>query len=242
MAVWVNLAGRTPHKTYLLYIMIVTSLNNPETRYIWIKVPRNASRSYSRLFSPGYIWSDIHLHVPYTQEVLKYPNTPGLAIVRHPVSRFISILKYITNELNGCEHPECMECKLYRIHIPLDTIKNLCDFLNDNFEKNCNIKDISLSKIFKIQDDTFVRSFFHTQSYYCYHPKVKIFHYESLEEFNKWIQEELGYDTTGLGSIGGEEKYVLNHLDFSDTYFIKTIEKLYYDDFKLFGYPLQYLT
>lgn len=217
--------------------MIVTSLKNTDIKYIWIKVPRTASKSYSDLFFANYNPKTSHFHIPFAQINSKYKNIPGFAVVRHPVTKFISGLKYITNHLIGNSLNSD-----YDVKIPLDSIKTLCDFLNNNFEMNCNLLNISLCKIFNTKDDIIISSFFKTQANYCYHPKVKVFHYENLGEFNYWIEDVLGYDTSNIKKIGSEEKNYLTHLNFKDPYFIKTVEKLFYIDYKVFNYPLVYLT
>ncbi len=125
------------------------------------------------------------------------------------------------------------------------------NFLNTVLDRNCELKGASISSIFLDTDVTEVTpirnfinataSFFKTQAEYAYHPKVKIFHYEKLNEFIEWIDTSLGYDTSKIHRFNASVESTQINVDFNHPEFVKTIENLYYIDYKVFGYPLRYL-
>ena len=47
----------------------------------------------------------------------------------------------------------------------------------------------------------------------------------------------LGMDTSKLERVGVTKDNKLGHLDFTDTNFVKLLEHLFYDDYKVFNYP-----
>ena len=73
------------------------------------------------------------------------------------------------------------------------------------------------------------------------YPPVKIFRYEQLEEFNDWIESTLGYNTQHIEKYNSSADE-LQHIDFENPKLIKTVERLFYDDYKVFNYPFQHLT
>jgi len=201
--------------------MIISSKITNE-KWIWVKVPKTGTRAYLKMFYPE-LDSSLHFHFTFhTLYDHHQRKHPGFTVIRHPRTRFISALKHLSQlDLLG--------------NMPSDTIENLTDFLFTNFDKNCVPKH-TLENIFSVDYLKYHESFFQTQVYWAYHPKVTWFKYENLQQFNKWIETRLGYDTTKLQQIGKTDKHHLNHLDFQHSAFQKVVQHLFQDDFTLFDY------
>lgn len=252
--------------------MIVTSKISGE-KYQWVKIPRTATVSYRSLFFPD---TDnrivLHTHTKYNEHETcdncaneAHKNYPAFVLIRNPISRFISSLRFISSRFENLEIDientkqdvfkrcdVCGEEKRILQHrnerFNRDTLnvfkfwedENIFyDFMYDNFQKNCNLKPgMSYEDIFTTPDSTFIRSFFKTQLSACYHPAVKIFKYENIDEYNYWIEKELGYDVSKLKKINAsrvltDKKEVL---DYTSKKFTDLVKHLFYDDFKYFGY------
>jgi len=227
--------------------MVLTSLHDSK-QYFWIKVPRTATQAFSKFFTkyvpkePG-IPDDIHRHFSYLElQELYNQKLPAISVVRHPVSRFKSIIYYLAERHSNTQS----SAKLL-----WESTESCVNFLNTVFDRNCELKRASIPSIFLDTDVTefipirnFINataSFFRTQAEYAYHPKVKIFHYERLNEFIEWIDTSLGYDTSRIYRFNASVESTQINVDFTHPEFVKTIENLYYIDYKVFGYPLRYL-
>lgn len=227
--------------------MILSSLNDNK-QYFWIKVPKTATVSFSHLFTrytskePGTDhkkqshFSYIELQKMYQQQL------PAVSVVRNPVSRFKSIIYFLENLRPNTRSD---------VRLLWESTESCVNFLNTVFERNCTLKGTSFSSIFVDTDMSdylsvtnflgAVNSCFRTQAEYAYHPKVKIFYYEELHKFIEWIDTALGYDTSKICKANVSTKSTNVNVDFNDPELIKTIENLYYIDYKVFGYPLRYL-
>lgn len=221
--------------------MILNSKIN-DKKYLWVKVPRTASTFYTLNFFPdlyvgnseNYSLTRDHLHEPYKNMVSKYGSHPGITIVRNPHDRFVSSLRYMKQK--SIEHNHIA----YSMSIPTDSIEVLCNFLEKNFNRDC-ITTNSLEQIFNKQDISFTRSFFITQTEFAYHPKVNIFKYENLSEFDEWLNKELGISIQNDRPKNYTKKDILSHLNFEDEQFVRIIENMFYTDYKVFNYKLKYL-
>lgn len=247
--------------------MIVTSLID-EKKYFWVKVPRTATHSYEKLFFPELHSDDkyvFHLHAPFSDfKLAACKNKPniegGFSLIRHPIDKFISGLKYLkmkredvpptTINVSVCEFcGEIIEMKnderfktSYEENLKfVDFLKDentFYDFMYSYFDKNCNPKySYTLEDIFQTENVSFVKSMFVTQTKFAYHPKVKIFQYENLKEFNSWIESTLGYSTSNLGKINSSKNVTLN-IDVTTQKFKDLVKYLFNDDFKIFGYTI----
>ncbi len=166
----------------------------------------------------------------------------AVSVVRHPVSRFKSIIYYLADRHINTQSSA---------RLLWESTESCVNFLNMVFDRNCELKGASIPSIFLDTDvSEFIpirnfinatHSFFKTQAEYAYHPKVKIFHYEKLNEFIEWIDTSLGYDVSKISRFNASVHTNRVNVDFNHPEFIKTIENLYYIDYKVFGYPLQYL-
>jgi len=227
--------------------MVLTSLLDNK-QYFWIKVPRTATQAFSKFFTlyvpkePG-IPDDIHSHFSYLElQEIYQQQLSAVSVVRHPVSRFKSIIYYLADR-----HPNTQSSA----KLLWESTESCVNFLNTVLDRNCELKGASISSIFLDTDVTEVTpirnfinataSFFKTQAEYAYHPKVKIFHYEKLNEFIEWIDTSLGYDTSKIHRFNASVESTQINVDFNHPEFVKTIENLYYIDYKVFGYPLRYL-
>lgn len=222
--------------------MILSSLCSSE-KYFWIKVPRTATMSYQGLFLKYYdgdvkceihdpAYGQLHTHYPYDSLCKMYnQRLPGITLVRHPLTRFISGLHQL--KLLSEEH---------NFQVPfLEDMSSCVKFLSKNFDRNC-YTSTNFEDLFLEANPRITISFFHLQIYFMYHPKVTWFKYENIEDFNNWIAVNLGYDLSLLSRINESKKESLTHLDFSEPKFIEVVENMFYDDYKILGYPFQYLT
>lgn len=205
--------------------MIISSKINNQ-KWIWVKVPKTGTRAYSKLFYP-HDEPKLHFHFTFHELYLQHQKQyMGFTVVRNPLTRFISALKHLA-ELDTFGK------------LPSDTIENLTNFLYDNFHQNCIPKnDTPLTTIFGIDYINYHESFFKTQVHWAYHPKVHWFKYEDLSVFNRWLNVNLGMDTSKLERIGVTKDNKLSHLDFTDANFIKLAEYLFHDDYKVFNYSV----
>lgn len=222
--------------------MILSSLLTGE-KYFWIKIPRTATVSYLNFFLNYYkgkvgcethdpALGQLHTHYTYLQLCNLYENKlPGVTVVRHPLTRFVSglhHLKYYSEE-------KTVDASF------LENMDSCVSYLNKFFGKNCDVS-VLYEDLFSTPAPFFAKSFFHLQISYMYHPKVMWFKYENIEEFNTWIEKNLGYDISLLPHENSSKKDLLSHLDFSDERFVRTVENMFYDDYKILNYPFQYLT
>lgn len=217
--------------------MILTSCITSE-KYFWIKVARTGTHSYKEIFNKYNQEEENHLHQSYHDMCRIHGMTlPAVTVVRHPLTKFISSVYYIEKRQSNTT----------------SIIKNLwqstescINLLNASFYRNCIRKTTRISDLFIDSDSNLAlrsyKAFFTTQTEQSYHPAVKIFKYENLNEFSSWITDVLGYDTTSVPKINGSEYHKKLNVDFNSRELIETVENLYYDDYKVFGYPFQYLT
>jgi hypothetical protein len=235
--------------------------------YFWVKIPRTATISYQELFTGIDATSEYfqHSHFRYGKiycdkvEASLF-NSPAFTMVRNPLSRFISGLKFIKttknkfnleNLKNNIEFKsQCPFCKEETIAIiekkefavPYDIFDFLktedifYDFMYANFDKNCHLKnEREFENVFGVRDASFISGFFQTQVYWAYHPKVKIFRYEEISKFNNWIEENLAYDTSKLKHKNSSSTVGLP-FDTNSNKFKKLVKHLFYDDFRYFNY------
>lgn len=249
--------------------MIVTSLID-EKKYFWVKVPRTATTSYKKLFFPELSHKNtrtIHLHIPFSDtKTTMCQNFPqleaGFSLVRNPVSRFISGLKYLKRRLTEqndilnidtflsiCEFcgeitildrneatNSFIESRKFINFLENETV--FYDLIYSHFDKNCNLKSGYMwGEVFQTENPSLVKSMFVTQTEFVYNPKVKIFHYENIHQFNSWIEHTLGYSASAVSNINSSKDVELN-IDFTTKKFKDMVKYLFHDDFKLFGYDI----
>jgi hypothetical protein len=205
--------------------MIISSKITNE-RWIWVKIPKTGTRAYSQLFNP-HPESELHFHYTfhslYNHHKRQYS---GFTVTRHPRTRFISALKHLVSLYQD------------KCGVPYNNMKHLVEFFYDNFDRNCVPKqNKTLQEIFQENLTQHHVAFFAPQTFWAYHPKVTWFKYENLQQFNRWIETRLGYDTSKLQQIGKVDKNHLAHLDFQHSSFQKVVHHLFQDDFTLFDYP-----
>lgn len=214
--------------------MVVKSLISDE-KYIWIRIPRTASKTYGKVFFPDGNYE--HKHSNYYHEAYTYGEMNAFSVVRHPYTRFVSSIKFMMKQqkLKG-------KVDRFNFTIPCTNTQILCDFFEDNLEKlkNC-FSNIDYHEVFRTMNTDFVKLFFIPQHHYAGFAPVKIFKYEELSKFNEWIETKLGYDTskTEVFNSSADE---LQHIDFQNPRLIKVVQRLFYDDYKVFDYSFQHLT
>jgi len=256
--------------------MIVNSKLKDE-KYFWVRVPRTGTIAYTKLFEgedydpvnkfahshQKYINTDCYLNC--SEEVRsKYKSYPAFSLVRHPVSRMVSILNKMTqmayrtqdewDQHPGIDYAFCSYCdqKISRPETlrPKEASETYKRFISDEdffykalygiFNKNCQYKntydELAEDLIYSGNGSSGFFASFRTQTEMAYHPKVKIFKYENISEFNNWIENTLGYDVSKLEIIHKSETFT--SINTNTNRFKELIEYLFHDDFKLFGYTI----
>lgn len=174
-----------------------------------------------------------HYHRNYSESKVtwsNYTNIRFFTVCRNPIARFTSSLKYLVER--SYKHS---------YNFPHDSMDNLVEFFYNNFDRNCFPKNEKpISEIFKIEDVSFIGTFFFTQVHWAYNPKVLVFRYENLTEYNTWLEEKFNFDISNLKKVGVAHVNHLEHLDFTSPEFIKLTEHLFHDDFIAYDYPLIY--
>jgi hypothetical protein len=210
-------------------------------QWCYVKIPRTGTKAYNSLFDESFA-SELKNnkfypigHAPYsTLSTTNDSSVKYFAVVRNPVDRFISSLRYMFER-------RATDRRISFI-IPNDTIHNMVTFFYENFNRNCQPKGNTLGEIFNVQSEWFIGSFFKTQKYWASSSEITVFKYENISEFNNWITNNFTYDISKLEALDLIETDPLNHLDFTDPEFIELVEHLFHEDFITFNYPLNYLT
>lgn len=203
-----------------------------------MKVPRTATHSFRQLFENYNPYPyDTHNHPSYIKLCEKHSVVySGVSVVRNPYTKFISSVFYILERQKNETSVENL----------WSSTKSCIKFLLDNFEKNLHCKSEKIRDLFIDEPSPELllayNALFTPQTSLVYHPKVTTFKYENLDEFKLWINTTLGYDTSILPKINQSKYEKILNVDFKSREFIETIEYLFYDDYKVFDYPLQYLT
>ncbi len=208
--------------------MLIQSKVSDE-KYIWIRIPRTASKTYGKVFFPDGNYE--HRHNNYYHETYTHGEIDAFSVVRHPYTRFVSSVKYMVKQQN-------LRGKVDRFNftLPCENTEVLCQFFDDNLEKlqDC-FSNTAYQEVFNTDDVGFVKLFFIPQHRYAGFPPVKIFKYESLNEFNLWIETTLGYDTSKI-EVFNSSVEELQHINFEDPSLIQIVQRLFEADYKFFGY------
>ena len=204
--------------------MLVKSLVNG-SEWIWIRIPKTASRAYRCVFN----FDEGHSHLSYHESIIKYGNVnKAFSVVRNPVDRLKS----------GITH-DIEEFEFHNPNTPFPDwmmdINLLCDLFFRAVGENCVTKDImSYTKI--MNDAGMMAEVLKTQCSAVNYPEVKVFRYENLQEFNNWIVDALGHKTTCVEVNGASNYEKYNWLDFSNPQFIELCKLIYKEDYEVFGY------
>lgn len=206
-----------------------------------------------------------HSHAPFLDFThamcMKKPVVEhGVSVVRHPKDRFISILKYLTMKYHILPPNNSSPTLLYvcefcgeKTHMSqehfvsaLGTARHVVEFLKSEdvfydfmysyFDKNCILKPgYTLESVFQTDNPGLVNSLLKSQIFFAYHPKVKIFKYENIQEFNHWIETTLGLSTQSLIKENTSSHKHLT-IDVTTKKFHDLVRYLFHDDFQVFGY------
>lgn len=217
------------------------SSTKTQKKFLWVKIPRTGTYSYARLFglyNPEFLKHPKHVHAAYWH-LKNFEKLPAFTVVRNPVDRFYSILGHYLFLQENCKQGNCIHeesqsfCAFHSMELPQENEKDIFDFFTSLAKKD--FRGLEHTRVFN-------DALFKSQTFYAYNPNVKIFRYENIQEFNEWIVNELGYDVSKLEFLNKHNTRFLSNIDKQHPYFIKTAEYLYNIDFKVFNYPLQYLT
>jgi hypothetical protein len=220
--------------------MIVKSLVD-NSEWIWIRIPKTATRAYRAIFAEGD--DQLHTHFSYKESVEIYGNVGrAFTVIRNPIDRLKSGIIHDVDEFQriyrDIPYPE------YQNALPTDgipypdwmlDINLLCDLFFEAVDENCKVKN---QKVYDklMWEAGMMAEVLKTQASAVNYPEVKVFRYENLAEFNVWIKESLGLDTTKV-PINGPSDYVkYNWLDFTSPRFIELAKVLYKEDYEVYGY------
>lgn len=244
--------------------MIVTSSVTGE-KYFWVKVPRTGTHAYQRLFFPElhqdktWIFHSHATFADFTRSMcVKKPHIErGVSVVRHPLQRFISGLKYLQMKYRTytpqtflyvcefCGDTSEITKQQYQQHtgtpdVVLNFLQNedmFYDFIYSYFDRNCVLKSgYTWEEVFQTENTGMVHAIFKSQMFFAYHPKVKIFQYENIHEFNAWIETALGISTIPLMKEVNTSTHQHLAIDVTTKKFQDLVRYLFRDDFKVFGY------
>jgi len=206
--------------------------------WCYIKIPRTASKAYTSLFDEEFsdnLKKNKYYpigHAPhFSLRNQLESSTKYFSVVRHPVTRFASCLRYIFQR----------QYTYLKDVIPHDTIHNMSSFLYEAFDRNCKPQS-KANKLLVSELHWFLPGFFKTQVFWLGNDDIKIFKYENLKEFNDWISTNFQININKLEHINSIEVDNLHHLDFNDKEFTILVEYLFHEDFITFNYPLTYIT
>lgn len=196
-----------------------------DSEWIWIRIPKTATRAYREVFN----LAEGHSHLSYHESIEKYGNIKkAFSVIRNPVNRLKSGIIHDIEEFDfhnsGVKFPEWM----------MD-IDLLCDTFLEAVGKNCQIINYNEYKKI-IADASLMCEVLKTQCSAVNHPEVKIFRYENLQEFNGWIQNTLGFNTSHIGINGASNYEKYNWLDFSNPRFTDLCKLIYKEDYEVYGY------
>lgn len=207
-----------------------------EAQSFWVKVPKTGTKAYRALLFPGNECIcgsaeclHFHTHSTYRELAELYGQTlPGFSVVRHPVTRFRSALNHLLPLYNTTFADTEALCDFLE-HSQLGSYVTSEPFLEPLFDTTpCTIPFSDIADL--------THTLFMPQMYWAYHPQVTIFHYENLPKFNSYLAT-LGYDTSTLQQRNVRPNQ-LAHIDFTHSRITSIVERLYRDDYEVFGYPL----
>jgi hypothetical protein len=208
----------------------------------------------------------IHSHAPYfsLQDARcenKVQVDGGFTVVRNPYDRFVSALKYLKKKRNSdlskwddaetilsvcefCGEQTIITKEQFDSSVDTDYIDFLenetifYEFVYSYFDKNCILKPGCFwEDMLNTEAISVVPTMFKTQTFFAYHPQVKIFKYENLQEFNNWIESTLGISTSTLSTYNSTNDVELN-INVTTNKFKDLVKYLFHDDFKLFDYDI----
>lgn len=213
--------------------MLIQSLINSEDKFIWLRVPRTATKAYSQLFFPDGNYR--HVHNSYLHEVIhnELGELPAFSVVRNPYTRFKSAIKYAYKR-----KIESGSTGRFNYSIPTESTDSLATFLTNVADSLVDTNNnAAFETAFLTTDLSFIRLMFRQQADFVGFENVTNFRYENLGELNLWIQTNLGFDTTTVPTINSSGD-VLSHIDFSDERIKLVVQKLFVKDFEMFDYAV----
>jgi hypothetical protein len=219
--------------------MIIT--DTTDAQWCYVKIPRTGTKAYTSLFDVDFA-NELKNNKFYPQGHAPYSSLSNIhgagvqyfAVVRNPVDRFISSLRYMFER-------KATDPRISFV-LPHDTIHNMVNFFYENFDRNCIPKGKTLGEIFNSTSEWFLGAFCKTQKFWTNDSSIRIFKYENISEFNDWLVNNFTYDISKLEHLDLIEIDALGHLDFTDPEFVQLAEHLFHEDFTLLNYPLTYIT
>ena len=211
--------------------MILKSRIN-DNSYAWVKIPKTATRSYSELVDN----TTPHSHMPYSVMTKKFGEYPCVTVVRDPYTRFVSSMRHVFGALNAqITHPHHVNHLIYSI--PLNNTTNFCNFFYKFYDKNCISFDPMVHHKIAYHNIQMYHPFFQTQtSMIRTATNPLIFKYENLNEFNIWLETEIGIDTSKLSYVGKSEKIIPFNIDLESEEIKSLVKYLFEEDYVQFNY------
>lgn len=206
--------------------MLVKSLVDGQ-EWIWVRIPKTATRAYRTVFQMA--GDEPHSHLSYNEAIEKYGNVgKAFSVIRNPVDRLKSGITHDVDEFKKIypnrQYPSWM----------LD-IELLCDVFFNILGENCQIRNKQAYYALSWEAGM-MAEVLKTQASAVNHPEVKVFKYENLEEFNKWINNTLGLNASYVEVNGASDYAKYNWLDFSNPRFTELCKLIYKEDYEVYKY------
>lgn len=206
-----------------------------DNKYLWIRVPKTASRAYSQLF---FNTIENHHHMPYQQLVHIEGNYPGVAVIRNPHDRFVSamhhffdIVKNMIEKTNG----EYLQ-RDSQFLLPCDDTTKFCQFFYQFYDKNFIPKNRQHHNTILQTNAYAILPFFKAQTHVLDGENILTFKYENLPEFHNWIETELGMDTSKIQRVGKIDNPTTFEIDLKSDEVKALVKYLFDEDYTRFNY------
>ena len=159
-----------------------------------------------------------------------------VTVVRDPYTRFVSSMRHFFEALNAqITHPHHVNHLIYSI--PLNNTTNFCNFFYKFYDKNCISFDPMVHHKIAYHNIQMYHPFFQTQtSMIRTATNPLIFKYENLNEFNIWLETEIGIDTSKLSYVGKSEKIIPFNIDLESEEIKSLVKYLFEEDYVQFNY------
>jgi len=206
--------------------------------WIWIKIPKTGTQAYRAVFFPEIPYTALQTHLPWSHISLALSDPIGFTVVRNPLTRFKSAIGHIT-------------ASKAHLDIQFEDTEDLVTFF-ESFEESLHLQfseDFSptwgkehfqLATLNCERCGIWIPGFIHAllkpQIVWAYHPKVRTFKYEHLEEFNSFVKDDLGYDLSLLQRRNVTKTTGIDHLNFNDPRVVALVKRLYAMDYEAFQY------
>jgi hypothetical protein len=205
-------------------------------KWIWVKVPKTATVAYRAIFFPEIAPHALQTHKTYHSLSFPDDGRQAFTVVRNPLNRFRSAVAHLLGKSNHFAITFSSTTHLVDFFTPLvPYLKEHRWYATEWTEQHFLCRGSSCPEC-KLYYPGFIHSIFASQVHWAYHPSVRVFRHERIEEFNTFIETELGYDTTCVARANVSRAEGVAHIDFTAPAVIDLVHQLYDVDYMAFGY------